>query len=110
MNGGMWRRNMEDAVARLVGSWRTDPGDRRSLEEYSDVSLRFERDGMLIYTVHLKGKDQIIHLTYRVEGSCLVTDQPSFPREERGEFSIASDGRLVLKSPPPAKPTFYVRV
>jgi hypothetical protein len=93
----------------LVGSWRTDPSDLRSLKAYGDVSLRFERNGKLTYTVHLKDKDQIIQLTYRVEGNCLMTDQPSAPREERVEFSIAPDGRLVLHNPPPSAPTFYVR-
>lgn len=42
---------------------------------------------------------QIIELflmTYRIEGETLITNQPSHPREERTQFRITSDGRLIL--------------
>jgi hypothetical protein len=92
----------------LIGTWRTDPNDQWSLREYGDVSLRFEKDGTLFYTVHLPIKAQIMRLTYRVDGNRLVTDQPSSPREERTEFFFTSDGRLAVKNAAPAPPTFYV--
>ena len=100
---------MMDVDAQLLGLWRTDPNDGWSMREYGDVSLRFEKEGKLVYTVHLPKKDQIMLLTYRTDGHWLVTDQPSSPREERSEFSFTSDGRLALKSAPPAPPTFFVR-
>jgi hypothetical protein len=95
--------------AQLLGTWRTDPDDQWSLGEYGNVSLRFQEGGALVYTIHLQSKSQIMNLTYRVEGTTLVTDQPSAPREERTEFFFTSDGRLALKNPWPAPPTFYVR-
>jgi hypothetical protein len=95
--------------ARLLGDWRTDPNDQWSLREHGDVSLRFEEDGRLVYTIHLPTKKQIMLLTFRVEGNWLVTDQPSHPREERTEFFFTPDGRLALKNPPPAPASFYLR-
>jgi len=100
---------MKTDATQLVGCWRTDPTDRWSLQAYGPTSLRFEEDGSLIYTVHLTRKDQIIRLTYRVEGSYLVTNQPSSPREERAEFHFTPDGRLAVTNPAPAPTTFYVR-
>ena len=77
---------MTDDDERLRGSWRTDPVDPWSLREYGDVSLRFDSGRKLTYTAHLPNKEHIMRLTYRVDGSCLVTDQPSSPRAERTEF------------------------
>src|SRR5688572_7676389 len=101
---------MTDQATQVLGVWRTDPNDRWSLQQYGDVSLRFDPGGTLLYTVHLPNKEEIVRLTYRIDGSYLVTDQPSSPREERTEFSFTPDGRLAVKNPPPAPPTFYVRV
>jgi hypothetical protein len=50
-----------------------------------------------------------MHLTYRVDGSSLVTNQPSSPREERTEFYFMPDGRLAVTNAAPAPPSFYVR-
>jgi hypothetical protein len=100
---------MSNQEPRLLGLWRTDPDDRWSLQTYGDVSLLFEPDGKLLYTIHLPNRKQIMRLLYRVDGSWLITDQPSSPREERTEFIFAQDGRLVLKNPVPAPPTHYLR-
>jgi hypothetical protein len=100
---------MENESAQLLGTWRTDPNDQWSLRTYGEVSLRFEKGGALVYTVHLPNKDQIMRLTYRVDGNILVTDQPSSPREERTEFSFTPDGRLAVENAAPAPPTYYVR-
>ena len=100
---------MRSEGASLLGTWRTDPNDRWSLREYGDVSLRFEKAGTLVYTVHLPNKEQVIRLAYRVSGNTLVTDQPSSPREERTEFFFTPDGRFAVKNAAPAPPTFYVR-
>jgi hypothetical protein len=93
----------------LVGTWRTDPDDHWSLREYGDVSLRFEDDGRLVYTVHLPNKKQIMHLTYRVDGNSLATNQPSAPQEHVTRFSFTPDGRLAVQNPEPAPSSFYVR-
>ena len=94
---------------RFIGAWRIDPSDRWSLREYGNVSLQFENNGKLTYTIELPKKKQIMLLTYRVDGNWLVTDQPSHPKEERTEFYFTDDGRLALKNPAPSPPSFYVR-
>jgi hypothetical protein len=101
---------MNSDGARLLGTWRTDPDDTWSQREYGDVTLLFEPEGRLVYTIHLPTKDQIMLLTYRVEGMLLLTNQPSSPREERAEFYFTPEGRLAVKNQSPARPTFYLRV
>jgi len=94
---------------KLLGRWRTDRNDRRSLREYGDVSLCFEGNGKLTYTVHLPNKEQIMHLTYRVEGAWLVIDQPSSPQEQRTEFFFTREGQLAVKNESTDPPTLYAR-
>jgi hypothetical protein len=101
---------MSASEVRLLGEWRTDPADVQSLREYGDVSLLFEPGGMLRYTIHSAHKEQVILLLFRVEGTSLVTNQRSSPREERTIFFFENDGRLVLKNAPPSPPGHYVRV
>ena len=86
----------DDLVNQLIGVWHTDPEDVQALESYGRVRLNFTKDRRLVYTIHADGKDEIILLSYRVEGQFLVTDQPSQPNEERTRFSITPDGSLIL--------------
>jgi hypothetical protein len=72
----------------LRGKWRSEGSDR--------TTLNFKEGGMLEYTIPGADKDQIIFLTYRIEGSVLITDQPSHPREERTTFQLTPDGKLRL--------------
>ena len=88
---------MDDLANQLIGVWHTDPGDVHALESYGRVTLSFTKDRRLVYTIHAGGKDEIILLSYRVEGQFLVTDQPSQPNEERTPFSITPDGNLILR-------------
>ena len=80
----------------LIGTWVSDPEDREGTQEFGRVTLVFEKDGELTYTVHAAGKDQKMFLTFRVEGEVIVTDQPSSPRQERTRFSVGSDGKLTV--------------
>lgn len=80
----------------LIGTWVSDPEDVDAIREFGPVTLEFEEDGHLTYTVHTRAKDQKIFLTFRVEGGTLVTDQPSSPRQERTAYSIGPDGKLTL--------------
>jgi len=100
--------NQGDATT-LIGSWRTDRNDQWSMREYGDVSLRFDGKGNLTYIVHLPGKKQVLRLMYSVEGTWLLTDQPSSPRVERAEFFFTEDGRLAIQNVSSASPTFYIR-
>jgi hypothetical protein len=80
----------------IVGRWVSDPADTKSIEKHGRVTVDFRPGGVLEYTIHVAGKRQIIWLTYRIEGHCVITDQPSNPRPERTDFSIDND-RLYLR-------------
>lgn len=80
----------------LLGKWVLDRSDKRALEELGNVLLEFDGDGRLIYIIREKDRDQIINLRYQVDGSAIVTDQPSSPHIERTEFSLVDDNTLTL--------------
>jgi len=75
----------------LVGAWVVDEKDARTLTDLGNVLIEFGEDGGLLYTIRGQEKSQIMKLRYRVEGSTIVTDQPSEPRVERTQFSLADD-------------------
>ena len=80
----------------LVGAWVVDETDAQALERWGNVVLEFDESGGLIYTICGDDKDEIIILRYQVEGSTLITDQPSAPQVERTQFSFTPDGVLIL--------------
>jgi hypothetical protein len=83
-----------DAVD-LTGRWVSDPGDLASLGEYGRVSLDFQPEGRLTYTIYQGDKREVMLLSYQVQGDFLVTDQLSSPRQEQTRFEIRGD-RLML--------------
>jgi hypothetical protein len=80
----------------LVGVWVVDETDAQALERWGNVVLEFDESGGLTYTIRGDDKNEIIILRYRVEGSTIITDQPSAPRVERTQFSFTPDGVLIL--------------
>ena len=80
----------------LVGVWVVDETDAQALERWGTVVLEFDESGGLSYTIRGDDKDEMIILRYQVEGSTLITDQPSAPRVERTQFSFTPDGVLIL--------------
>ncbi|MCP3446398.1 hypothetical protein [Bradyrhizobium sp. CCGUVB14] len=80
----------------LLGAWLVDETDKLALTRLGDVLLEFDDNGGLRYTIREPDKHQIINLRYRVEGSTIVTDQPSAPQVERTQFSFVEDGVLTL--------------
>ena len=80
----------------LIGAWVVDESDTRALAELGDVLMEFGEGGGLAYTIRTQDREQIMLLRYRVEGSTIVTDQPSAPRIERTAFSLSDDGVLTL--------------
>lgn len=56
----------------------------------------FEANGQLKYVQHLVDGAQIMNLIYKVDGDCLVTDQPSSPNEEKTKFEFETEDVLVL--------------
>ena len=89
---------MTGRAEEIVGTWKSDRSDAAGLELYGDVTLEFSGDGSLTYTIHSAGRDEVILLTFRVENSFIITDQPSAPRLERTAYDFLRDGRLVLVS------------
>lgn len=80
----------------LLGAWLVDERDELALARLGNVVLEFDQNGGLRYTIREQDKRQIINLRYRVEGSTIVTDQPSASQVERTQFSFADDGVLTL--------------
>ena len=81
----------------LLGTWVVDSSDHRTVAELGDVLLDFREGGQLVYTVRGPSKDEIINLSYKIEGSTITTDQPSSPRPEQTTFSLSPDGVLTLE-------------
>jgi hypothetical protein len=79
----------------LIGAWVVDETDARAWADLGNVVLEFGEGGGLLYIIRGPEKDQIMSLRYKVEGSTIVTDQPSKPQVEHTEFSLA-DGILTL--------------
>ncbi len=82
--------------ARLIGLWETDPGDPATAQQYGRVRMHFLETGALTYTICSETVDQVILLTYCVDGNTITTQQPSSPKEERTQYAIERDGRLAL--------------
>ncbi|MDX3966641.1 MAG: hypothetical protein QHD01_08585 [Bradyrhizobium sp.] len=80
----------------LVGAWLVDETDELALARLGNVLLEFDESGGLRYTIRERNKRQIVNLRYRVEGSTIVTDQPSAPQVERTQFWFAEHGVLTL--------------
>jgi hypothetical protein len=60
------------------------------------VEMEFKPDGQLIYAIDAGGKWQIMRLTFRLDGSTIVTNQPSAPSEERTAFALEGNDKLIL--------------
>ncbi|WP_342248680.1 hypothetical protein [Sphingomonas sp. OTU376] len=90
-----WRKSQKEANHGLAGRWAVDPTDATTIGELGDAVLQFDPDGRLTYTIRLPDKDQIMLLTYRVQGNIIITDQPSHPDEQRSEFEVTEDKLMV---------------
>jgi hypothetical protein len=76
----------------LIGTWKQiQPFSREE-----NIYLKFESDGTLLYQAELTEKTQQINLTYEVVENCIISNQPSKPREERTEFFFEGNDLLVL--------------
>jgi hypothetical protein len=80
----------------LVGLWRTDPADVKSIKVFGNVKMEFTENGKLIYWIEDNNKLQQLNMIYQVNGNLLITDQPSAPSREETIFEILPDGRLKL--------------
>jgi hypothetical protein len=79
---------------RLLGIWDSDTD-----EQYAKFRLYFLDSGDLTLTIFTAGKvDQVIKMTYAVDGNILTTKQSSPSREDRIEFAIERDGGLTVRN------------
>jgi hypothetical protein len=88
------RGNVTQSDQEFLGEWKLIKGE--GLKDSEGVSMKFFSDGKLVYIIHQKDRDQVMNLSFRVEGNQLVTDQTSAPREERTKFSFDAEGNLIL--------------
>jgi hypothetical protein len=80
----------------ILGKWVVDPHDSVTLKQLGHVEMEFCKDGNLLYKLFVGEKIQIMKLRFRIEGTTIVSDQPSAPREERTPFSLSTKGVLTL--------------
>ena len=81
---------------KILGVWVTDPTDDGGMAALGHATLNFYDNGLLDYTLHRPDRDQVMLLTFRIEGCYLIMNQPSAPHEERTAFTITDDGKLTL--------------
>ena len=79
----------------LLGCWHLKQADP-ALEMTEPVEMEFKADGRLVYCIQAGDRWQVMLLSYRIEGSELVTDQASHPGEERTAFSLDGEKTLIL--------------
>lgn len=80
----------------LVGAWQVDPADAATLNAFGNVEMQFDERGNLRYVVKGREADQIILMTYKVEGDEILSDQPSHPRPQRSKYLLGTDGSLTI--------------
>jgi 6-phosphogluconolactonase (cycloisomerase 2 family) len=80
---------------RLLGTWRLVKSDG-TINAGNGVTLTFMANGRLLYVIHEKQSDEIMNLSFVIDGDCLVTNQSSRPQMESTKFSFDADDRLVL--------------
>jgi hypothetical protein len=94
------KAQMDKAKTALIGTWQSDPDDPSGNQEYGRVTLKFDTEGTLLYTVHEHDKDQIVRLTYSVDEQFIVTSQPSQPRTKKLDTNLLPESCCL---PSPAK-------
>lgn len=80
----------------LIGIWRVDPADLATLKSLGDVEMEFDHGGNLIYVIKGEETQQIILMTYKVQGGSILTDQPSHPSPQRSKYVLSDDGALTI--------------
>ena len=83
---------------RFIGCWHLARCEG-PLDVHHGVELDIRANGTLLYSVDTGPSWQIGRLVWRVEGTDLITDQPSAPREHRSRFAFEVDGLLRLDDP-----------
>lgn len=80
----------------LIGTWRVDPADAATLNAFGDAELEFDDHRNLRYVVKGRETDQIILMTYEVQGDEILSDQPSHRSPQRSKYVLGADGSLTI--------------
>ena len=89
------RGNKPSPDERFLGRWKLIKNEGAT-EIGDGVTMTFTEDGNLVYVIHQNDSKQVMNLVFRVDGTHLVTNQPSQPQEEKTKFSFDADGNLIL--------------
>ena len=86
---------MRDVITleKLIGKWRLVKAEN-GFDLEDGVDMIISSDGKMEYGIQSGSKNQIINLTFRLEGNLLISDQLSNPKEEFTQ--IMFDGDLLL--------------
>jgi hypothetical protein len=93
----IFKRRERGDDPRLHGLWQLVRSEDPTMEVGEGVEMQFAPDGKLTYTIRQSGSRQIMNLTYEVQGSEIVSNQPTAPAENRTRYAIDEQGQLVLE-------------
>ena len=79
----------------LLGTWRLLRADPH-LDFAPGVRMEFLPGGELRYHVDVGGRDQVIHLLYRVDGNMLYTDNPASPHSTAVHIAHGAGDAMLL--------------
>jgi hypothetical protein len=85
-------------AARLLGTWSISPAnDAETREQFGASSFEFQPEGKLVYRIDEGDREHRMPMTWRLEGSAIVTDDPDDPREERTGYRFVDADTLLLE-------------
>ena len=93
----IFKRRERGDDPRLHGHWHLARSEDPTMEVGEGVEMQFSPDGKLTCTIKQSGSRQIMNLTYEVQGSEIISNQPSAPAENRTRYAIDEQGQLVLE-------------
>jgi len=88
------RAPKSDPPAAFLGRWKRVRADQPDGD--AGVTMEFTADGRLHYIIDTGTSEQVMLLTYHIDGNELVTDQPSRSRIERTRFVFETPDILLL--------------
>lgn len=81
----------------FLGIWYSDLNDQNTKSKIGNVKMIFTEDGKLTYEIIENNQKQIINMIYVVDGSSLITNQPSHPKQEKTNFEFINKEKLILE-------------
>lgn len=81
----------------LIGIWNSEQSDELTKNTIGKVTMTFMEDGQLIYDIDEGSKIQKMNLVYKISGDTIISDQPSYPQEQRTKFKIENGYKLMME-------------